>query len=85
MMQALGVSLDVIDKCQNHIIAGSKVRRHYLHYDYAKEKREAWNRLGQKIERILSDGSITSSAQGNSDPPQSEEDDQSSPMEKIAG
>ncbi|CAI8924929.1 hypothetical protein EMIT0P171_40177 [Pseudomonas sp. IT-P171] len=28
MMQALGVSLDVIDRCQNHVLAGSWVRRH---------------------------------------------------------
>lgn len=27
MMQALGVSLDVIDRCQNHVLAGSRVRR----------------------------------------------------------
>lgn len=84
-MQSLGVSLDVIDRCQNHIIAGSKVRRHYLHYDYAKEKKEAWNKLGQKIELILSDGAVTSSAQDNSELPQNEGGNQSSPMEKIAG
>ena len=53
MMQALGVSLDVIDRCQNHILAGSRVRRHYLHHDYASEKREAWLRLGEHIEAIL--------------------------------
>lgn len=54
MMQALGVPLEVIDRCQNHIMAGSKVRRHYLHYDYASEKREAWAKLGERIEQILS-------------------------------
>lgn len=54
MMQALGVPLEVIDRCQNHILAGSKVRRHYLHYDYASEKREAWAKLGERIEQILS-------------------------------
>lgn len=53
MMQRLGVSLDVIDRCQNHIIAGSKVRRHYLHYDYAKEKADAWRTLGESIDLIL--------------------------------
>jgi integrase len=54
MMQALGVSLDVIDRCQNHLIAGSKVRRHYLHYDYHTEKREAWAKWGERIEQIFS-------------------------------
>ena len=53
MMQRLGVSLDVIDRCQNHVIAGSKVRRHYLHYDYAKEKSEAWKLLGLHVGEIL--------------------------------
>lgn len=53
MMQALGVSLDIIDRCQNHVIAGSKVRRHYLHHDYAEEKREAWERLGAELEATL--------------------------------
>lgn len=54
MMQALGVHPDVIDRCQNHIIPGSKVRRHYLHYDYAEEKRAAWDLLGRRIDAILS-------------------------------
>ena len=38
MMQELGVTLEIIDRCQNHLLGGSKVRRHYLHHDYAKEK-----------------------------------------------
>lgn len=53
-MQSLGIPLEIIDRCQNHILAGSKVRRHYMHYDYAKEKREAWAKLGERIEQILS-------------------------------
>ena len=40
-MQALRISPDVIDRCQNHVIAGNKVRRHYLHYGQAEEKRGA--------------------------------------------
>lgn len=53
MMQELGVPLDIIDRCQNHLLGGSKVRRHYLHYDYAKEKNEAWNILGQRLTTIF--------------------------------
>lgn len=53
MMQALGISLDLIDRCQNHVIAGSKVRRHYLHHDYAEEKRAAWAALGVKLEAVI--------------------------------
>lgn len=52
MMQSLKVSRDVINLCQNHVI-GSKVDRHYLHYDYAEEKKNAWLALGNKIEEIL--------------------------------
>lgn len=53
MMQACGISLDVIDRCQNHVLAGSRVRRHYLHHDYAEEKKEAWNLLGEKLTDII--------------------------------
>ncbi|MEC4723294.1 tyrosine-type recombinase/integrase [Noviherbaspirillum sp. CPCC 100848] len=53
MMQELGVPLEVIDRCQNHVLEGSKVRRHYLHHDYANEKRQAWQRLGSKLSQIL--------------------------------
>jgi integrase len=30
LMQSLGVSLEIIDRCQNHVLPGSKVRRHYF-------------------------------------------------------
>ncbi|NMZ60981.1 tyrosine-type recombinase/integrase [Pseudomonas nitroreducens] len=53
MMQELRVALEIIDRCQNHLLSGSKVRRHYLHHDYAKEKAEAWWLLGEKLEKIL--------------------------------
>lgn len=53
MMQSLGVTMEIIDRCQNHVLAGSKVRRHYLHHDYADEKREAWRLLGDRLELIL--------------------------------
>jgi len=53
MMQSIGVPLDIIDRCQNHLLGGSKVRRHYLRHDYAKEKTEAWKLLGEHIEALL--------------------------------
>nr|WP_218174077.1 MULTISPECIES: site-specific integrase [unclassified Pseudomonas] len=53
MMQELGVTLEIIDRCQNHLLGGSRIRRHYLHYDYAKEKIEAWRMLGERLEFIL--------------------------------
>ena len=49
MMQALGISLELIDRCQNHVLPGSKVRRHYLHHDYADEKRAAWRALVGRV------------------------------------
>lgn len=61
MMQALGVLPDIIDRCQNHVLAGSRVRRHYMHHDYANEKRDAWKKLGAHLELILSSdaGAVT--------------------------
>lgn len=55
MMQQLGVPLDIIDRCQNHVIPGARVRRHYLHHDYKDEKTEAWQKLGNQIDMILID------------------------------
>ena len=54
MMQQLKPkpSRDVINLCQNHVI-GTKVDRVYLLDDYADEKRDAWFRLGDKLETIL--------------------------------
>jgi integrase len=52
MMQKLKIPRDVINLCQNHVI-GSKVDRHYLLHDYADEKREAWYKLGDKLDEIL--------------------------------
>ena len=54
MMQALGVSLNVIDRCQNHLLAGSRVRHHYLHHNYAEESKRAWNLLGDRLSAVLS-------------------------------
>jgi integrase len=53
LMQKLKVPLDTIDRCQNHVLAGSKVRRHYLLHDYAEEKKEAWVALGNYLQTIL--------------------------------
>ena len=52
MMQKLKINREVINLCQNHAI-GSKIDRVYLLDDYADEKREAWNKLGDQLEAIL--------------------------------
>jgi len=54
LMQKLKVSRDVINLCQNHVI-GSKVDRVYLLDDYADQKRDAWERLGDRLEQILAE------------------------------
>ncbi len=51
-MQRLKISRDVINLCQNHVI-GSKVDKHYLHHDFADEKRDAWDKLGNWLEETF--------------------------------
>ena len=58
MMQSLKIPLDVIDRCQNHIVAGSKIRRHYLKYEYLEEKQNAWELLGERIETIINNDNV---------------------------
>jgi len=59
MMQKLKIHRDVINLCQNHVI-GTKVDRVYLLDDYADEKRDAWQKLGNRIEAILSASNLVS-------------------------
>ena len=59
LMQKLKINREVINLCQNHVI-GSKVDRVYLLDDYADEKYEAWNKLGNKLEEILSTSTMVS-------------------------
>ncbi|WAW10869.1 integrase [Oxalobacter vibrioformis] len=53
MMQSLGVEMHIIDRCQNHVLEGSKVRRHYLHHTYSDDMRAAWQKLGKRLAAIL--------------------------------
>lgn len=59
LMQKLKVSREVVNLCQNHVI-GTKVDRVYLLDDYADEKRDAWNKLGDRLEAILSASNVVS-------------------------
>ena len=59
LMQKLKVSREVVNLCQNHVI-GSKVDRVYLLDDYADEKHEAWDKLGDRLEAILSTSNVVS-------------------------
>lgn len=51
MMHKLGIDINIIDRYQNHVLAGSKVRRHYFKYEY--EKQLTWAKLGKRLEEIL--------------------------------
>ena len=53
MQGALGILPDIIDRCQNHVLAGSRVRRHYLHHEFTEEKKAAWELLGTRLDIIL--------------------------------
>lgn len=59
LMQKLKISREVINLCQNHVI-GSKVDRVYLLDDYADEKREAWHKLGDRLEAIFNAPNVIS-------------------------
>lgn len=59
MMQQLGITPDIINLCQHHII-GSKVDKSYLQYKYVDEKRLAWVKLGDRLEAILSANNVAS-------------------------
>lgn len=59
LMQKLKINRDVINLCQNHVI-GTKVDRVYLLDDYADEKRDAWYKLGNRIEAILNASNVVS-------------------------
>ncbi|CAK7010144.1 tyrosine-type recombinase/integrase [Saezia sanguinis] len=54
-MQKLKIEARVIDRCQNHMPdSGNKIRKVYQLYDFADEKKEAWEKWGTRLEEILS-------------------------------
>ena len=56
LMQSLGVVPEVIERCLNHV-EPDKLRRTYQTYDYAKEKREAWRLLGDRLNLLINPSS----------------------------
>jgi hypothetical protein len=40
-------------RCQTRVLAGSRVRTHYLKHDYADETKQAWAKLRAAIEAVL--------------------------------
>ena len=53
MMQVLRVSPDIIDRCQNHFLGGSLVRRAYQQHEYTEEMRKAWSELGERLDGLM--------------------------------
>jgi integrase len=51
-MQALGIADDIIDRCLNHALPGPKPRRHYLHFEFEDQMRNAWRVWGDHLERV---------------------------------
>ena len=51
-MQSLKVAPAIIERVLNHV-EPSKLVRTYQTYDYAEEKRDAWNRLGAFLDALL--------------------------------
>lgn len=59
MRKDLKISVDVINLCQNHSI-GSKLDKIYIQDDYAEEKRDAWMKLGNRLEALLNSTNVVS-------------------------
>ena len=57
-MTMLGVLPDVADRCMNHL-EQNKIKRVYLRYDYAKEMKEAWDKLGEYLQSIVGSAEST--------------------------
>ncbi|HHK4378251.1 TPA: site-specific integrase, partial [Pseudomonas aeruginosa] len=53
IMTALGVLPEVAERCLNHT-EENKVKRTYQRHSYAKEMAEAWQTLGEYLQRIAS-------------------------------
>ena len=47
------MDMDIIDRCQNHVLGDSRIRRHYLKYDYAEEKQIAWDKSGDYLSTLI--------------------------------
>jgi hypothetical protein len=50
-MKRAGVSRDICERCLAHMIGG--VEGTYDRYDYLRERREAFDRLAVRVERIV--------------------------------
>lgn len=52
IMGEIGINSDVIERCMNHV-EGNKLKRVYQKYEYKSEKRDAWQKIGDRIDLVL--------------------------------
>jgi integrase len=71
LMQSLGVSEHVRERCLNHTVGG-KLGRVYGRYEFASEKRAAWDLLGKRLEAILQAGTKAQGSKSSADSVSSE-------------
>ena len=64
LMQQIRIQPDIIDRCQNHYLGGSLVRRSYQQHDYAQEMREAWSKLGTRLDDLMQKCATRRAAEG---------------------
>ena len=64
LMGDLGVRPDVIDRCQNHFLGSSLVRRAYQQHEYTDEMRKAWGVLGERLDALMKDAMVKREAAG---------------------
>ena len=50
-MNALGVLPEVAERCLNHM-EENKIKRIYQRYGYEAEMRQAWEKLGERLELL---------------------------------
>ena len=53
LMQDLDIPDQTINRCQNHQMPGPKSQKHYFHSKLKRQKRHAWQRLGEHLDAIL--------------------------------
>ncbi len=56
IMGELGILSEVIEKCLNHVEA-NKLKRTYQRHELKAERREAWRRLGGRLDEVINDKS----------------------------
>ncbi|MDD2893188.1 MAG: tyrosine-type recombinase/integrase [Halothiobacillaceae bacterium] len=56
MLGELGILSEVIEKCLNHVEA-NKLKRTYQRHELQAERREAWRRLGERLDEVINDKS----------------------------